>query len=361
MRLGIIGLPNSGKTTIFNALTGSNYPTEPFSSGQLEVHTAVVSVPDPRLDHLSQVYKPKKTTYATVTYTDIGGLDKGIGEGGLSGPLRNELAQVDGFLHVLRAFEDDTVLHSLGSVDPVRDLAVIDGEFLLLDLIAVENRLARLEEERKKGKTDNKQQQAFETALMEKMHAHLEAERPLRDLDLTPDELKLVRGYGFLTLKPVLVIVNVGDDPSAAPPDLAYEHHHTQVMALHGKLEAEIAQLDNPDDVALFLAEYGIERPSRERVLQASYDLLGIHSFFTYGDDEVRAWPLRKGGTAVEAAGTIHTDLARGFIRAEVVAYEDFVAAGSSMAEVKARGKMRLEGRDYVVRDGDMIIVRFAV
>jgi GTP-binding protein YchF len=361
MRLGIIGLPNSGKTTIFNALTGSNYPTEPFSSGQLEVHTAVVSVPDPRLDHLSQVYRPKKTTYATVTYTDIGGLDKGIGEGGLSGPLRNELAQVDGFLHVLRAFEDDTVLHSLGSIDPARDLAVIDGEFLLLDLIAVENRLARLEEERKKGKTDNKQQHAFETALMEKMHAHLEAERPLRDLDLTPDELKLVRGYGFLTLKPVLVIVNMGDDLDTAPPALSYEHRHTQVMALHGRLEAEIAQLDNPEDVALFLAEYGIERPSRERVLQASYDLLGIHSFFTYGDDEVRAWPLRKGGTAVEAAGTIHTDLARGFIRAEVVAYEDFVAAGSNMAEVKARGKMRLEGRDYVVRDGDMIIVRFAV
>lgn len=360
MRLGIIGLPNSGKTTLFNALTGSNYPTEPFSSGQLEVHTAVVSVPDERLEYISRVYQPKKTTHATVTYTDIGGLDKGIGEGGLSGPMRNELAQVDAFVHVVRAFEDDSVLHTLDTVDPIRDLGVIESEFVLLDLIAVENRLARLEEERKKGKTDARQQNALETALMERLRAQLEAEQPLRGLDITPDELKLVRGYGFLTLKPVLIIFNTGSSDADPARDLG-EQQHTRALTLQGKLEAEIAQLDDPDDVALFLAEYQIERPSRERVLQLSYDLLGIHSFFTYGEDEVRAWPLRKGGTALEAAGTIHTDLARGFIRAEVVAYEDFVATGGSMAEVKARGKMRLEGRDYVVRDGDMILVRFAI
>lgn len=210
MRLGIIGLPNSGKTTLFNALTGSNYPTEPFSSGQLEVHTAVVSVPDERLEHISRVYLPKKTTHATVTYTDIGGLDKGIGEGGLSGPMRNELAQVDAFVHVVRAFEDNSVLHTLDTIDPIRDLGVIESEFVLLDLIAVENRLARLEEERKKGKTDARQQNALETALMERLRAQLEAEQPLRGLDITPDELKLVRGYGFLTLKPVLIIFNTG-------------------------------------------------------------------------------------------------------------------------------------------------------
>ncbi len=361
MRLGIIGLPNSGKTTIFNALTGSDYPIEPFSSGQLEVHTAVVDVPDARLDHLSRAFKPKKTTYATVTYTDIGGLDKGIGEGGLSGPMRNELQQVDAFVHVVRAFEDDTVLHTLDTVDPVRDLEIIDGEFLLLDLIAVENRLARLEEDRKKGKTENKQQNALETALMERLHAQLEAGQPLRDMDLTPDEIRLVRGYGFLTLKPVLVIFNTGDDGRDPAQDLAYDHKRTLITTLQGKLEAEIAQLDDPDDVAMFLAEYNIERPSRERVLQLSYDLLGIHSFFTYSGDEVRAWPLRKGGTALEAAGAVHTDLARGFIRAEVVSYEDFVAAGSSMNAVKAQGKMRLEGRDYVVRDGDIITIRFNV
>jgi len=360
MRLGIIGLPNSGKTTLFNALTGSNYPTEPFSSGQLEVHTAVVSVPDARLEYISRIYQPKKTTHATVTYTDIGGLDKGIGEGGLSGPMRNELAHVDAFVHVVRAFVDDSVLHTLDTVDPIRDLGVIEGEFVLLDLIAVENRLARLEEERKKGKTDLRQQNALETALMERLRAQLEAEQPLRDLDLTPDELKIARGYGFLTLKPVLIIFNTGSSDADPARDLVSEQH-TRVLTLQGKLEAEIAQLDDPDDVALFLAEYQIERPSRERVLQLSYDLLGIHSFFTYGEDEVRAWPLRQDGTALDAAGSVHTDLARGFIRAEVVAYEDFAAAGGSMAEVKARGKMRLEGRDYVVRDGDIITVRFAI
>ena len=362
MRLGIIGLPNSGKTTIFNALTGSDLPTEAFSSGQLEVNTAVVSVPDARIDRLSAVFDPKKTTYATVTYTDIGGLDKGMGKEGLSGQMRNELQQVDGFVHVVRVFEDDGVPHPLDSVDALRDLETIDGEFLLVDLVAVENRLARLAEELSKGKIENKQQHARETELMQRLQAQLEAEQPLRDLDLAPDEVKLVRGYGFLTLKPTLVIFNLDESGANDPtPGLDYGHQRTLVLSLRGKLEAEIAQLDDPDDVAMFLAEYDIEKPSRERVLQLSYDLLNIHSFFTYGDDEVRAWPLRKGGSAVEAAGTIHSDLARGFIRAEVVAYDDFINANASMNEVKAQGKARLEGKDYVVHDGDMIVVRFNV
>jgi len=360
MRLGIIGLPNSGKTTLFNALTGSRYPTEPFSSGQLEVHTAVVGVPDARIDFVSGLYHPRKTTYATVTYTDIGGLDEGIGQGGLSGPMRNELQQVDGFVHVVRAFENPAVPHPQNSLDPVRDLHIIDGEFLLVDLIAVENRLARLEEERKKGKVENKQALATETALLERLHAQLEAERPLRDLELAPEEHKLLRGYGFLTLKPVLVIFNTGDEGGDPAAGLDYAHAHTRLLTLRGRLEAEIAQLEDPADVALFLAEYAIEQPSRERVLQLSYELLHILSFITYGEDEVRAWPLPAGGTAVDAAGVIHTDLARGFIRAEVVAYDDFARYGS-MAEVKAHGKMRLEGRDYVVQDGDMIVVRFAI
>jgi ribosome-binding ATPase len=360
MRLGIIGLPNSGKTTIFNALTGATLPTEPFSSGQLEVHTAVVNVPDPRVDRLSAMFAPKKTTCATVTYTDIGGLDKGIGQGGLSGPMRNELQQVDAFVHVVRAFEDDAVPHPQETIDPIRDLETIDGEFLLVDLISVENRLARLEEERKKGKVENRQQNAIETALLERLHAQLEAEQPLRDVDLTPDEHKSLRGYGFLTLKPVLVIFNAGDNASDPAAGLDYAHQQARVITLRGKLEAEIAQLDDPDDVAMFLEEYAIDKPSRQRVIHLSYELLGIHSFFTYGDDEVRAWSLRKGGTAVEAAAAIHTDLARGFIRAEVIPYEEFIAAGS-VNEVKARGKMRLEGKEYVVHDGDMIIIRFNI
>lgn len=361
MRLGIIGLPNSGKTTIFNALTGSSYPAEPFSSGQLEVHTVVVSVPDARVNVMSEVYQPRKTTYATVTYTDIGGLDKGVGEGGLSGPMRNELQQVDGFLHVIRAFTNDEVLHPQDTIDPLRDLHTMDSEFLLLDLIAVENRLERLDVERKKGRPENKLLIARETELMERLHAHLENEQPLRDMALAPDEIKLVRGYGFLTLKPVMVIFNTGENDPDPAADLHYDHQQTMIVTLKGQLEADIAQLDDPDDVALFLAEYGLAQTSRERVLQLSYKLLGIQSFFTYGADEVRAWPIRRGATAVEAAGTIHTDLARGFIRAEVIGYDDFIAADRSMNAVKAAGKTRLEGKDYVVKDGDMLVVRFAV
>ncbi len=359
MRLGIIGLPNSGKTTIFNALTGSSYPAEPFSSGQLEVHTAVVNVPDMRLRHLSEVYHPRKTTYASVTYTDIGGLDKGVGEGGLSGPMRNELQQVDGFLHVIRAFENDDVLHPQDNINPARDLQTMDSEFLLLDLIAVENRLARLEEERKKGKLENKILNEKETALMERLRAQLENEQPLRDLDLADDEIKLIRGYGFLTLKPVMVIFNTGEsDPGIM---VEYPHARSTVVTLKGQLEADIAQLDDPDDVAVFLAEYGLEQPSRERVLRLSYDLLGVQAFFTYGEDEVRAWPIPRHASAVTAAGTIHTDLARGFIRAEVVGYDDFITAGSDMNAVKAAGKMRLEGKEYRVRDGDLMVIRFNV
>ena len=360
MRLGIIGLPNAGKTTIFNALTGGDWPTEPFSSGQLEVNTAVVGVPDARIDTLSGMFNPKKTTYATVTYTDIGGLDKGIGEGGMSGPMRNELQQVDGFLHVVRAFEDDTVPHPQETVDPLRDLETIDSEFLLLDLITVENRLARLSEERQKGKMENKQLNAAETDLLERLHPQLEEGVPLRDAGMTPDEEKMLRGYGLMTLKPVLVIFNMGDGVSDPADGLDYDHQKTMLVSLYGKLEAEIAQLDDAGDVEMFLSEYNIEEPSRARVIRLSYELLNIHSFFTYGEDEVRAWSLRVGGSSVEAAGAIHTDLARGFIRAEVIGYDNFIEAGS-INEVKAAGKMRLEGKDYTVKDGDMLVIRFNV
>ncbi|HML23669.1 MAG TPA: DUF933 domain-containing protein [Aggregatilinea sp.] len=361
MRLGIIGLPNSGKTTVFNALTGSDLPTEPVSSGQLEVHTAVVAVPDERVDRLAEIYHPKKTTYTTITYTDIGGLDKGIGEGGLTGPMRNELQQLDGFLHIVRAFTDESVPHPQETVDPIRDLHTIDAEFLLLDQITIENRLARLGEEKQKGKIDNKQAHADETALLERLHTQLEAEQPLRDLDLTDDEHKMLRGYGLMSLKPVMVIFNMGDEGSDPAEGLDYDHKRTVVLSLRGKLEAEIAQLDDPDDVAMFLGEYNIDEPSRNRVIRLSYELLNIHSFLTYGEDEVRAWSLRKGATSVEAAGTIHSDLARGFIRAEVVPYAEFIVSNGNLADVKSRGKMRLEGKEYIVQDGDMLVIRFAV
>lgn len=359
MRLGIIGLPQSGKTTIFNALTGQALPTGFGGAGQMEIHTAVVAVPDARVDFLSSLYKPRKTIYATVTYKDIGGLDTGMGEGGLSGPLRNELSQVDGFLHVVRVFADDSVAHPQGSVNPARDIDIMDSEFLLLDLITVERRQERLKEEWSK-KPEGRRQNELETALMARMREQLEAERPLRAMSLTADEARMVSGYGLMTLKPMLIVFNCGDDVPAI--DDLYSgaaHDPAHLIALRGEIEAEIAQL-SPEDRAEFLAEYGIEEPGASRVIRLSYDLLGIQSFFTVGEDEVRAWSVPIGASAVEAAGVIHTDLARGFIRAEVTAYADLHDLGD-MKAVKSAGKHRLEGKTYLVRDGDILTIRFNV
>ncbi|MBI5668629.1 MAG: redox-regulated ATPase YchF [Chloroflexi bacterium] len=359
MRLGIIGLPNSGKTTIFNALTGQNLPTGAATSGQFEVHTAVVNVPDPRVDKLSAMYNPRKTIYATVTYADIGGLDKGISEGGLKGQFRNELAQVDGFVHVVRAFEDDTVPHPYITVDPQRDVEILDGEFLLADMVIVEKRLERLQADlRIRGKNVDKAV-PVELELMEQFKAHLENERPLRELDLTDDQLKMIRGYGFMTLKPVLVVVNLGDEPKDVRDLLIYDHPHTSLVGLQGKIEAELAQLD-PADAAVFMEEYGITELSAAKVIRLSYELLNIQSFFTVGEDEVRAWSVAIGATAPEAAGVIHSDLQKGFIRAEVMKYDDLIAAGSEAA-LKTTGRLRLEGREYVVQDGDIVHIRHAM
>jgi hypothetical protein len=356
MRLGIIGLPNSGKTTIFNALTGGNYATSAVSSGQFEVHTAIVNVPDIRVDQLAEMYNPKKITYATVTYVDIGGLDKGISEGGLKGQFRNELGQVDGFLHILRAFESTVVPHPHGTIDPQRDLETLDSEFLLADLVSVENRIERLESElRLKGKKADKAY-ADELPLMQQLKAHLEAGQPLRDLDLTDEQIKSLRGYGLLTLKPVLVVLNMGDTPIDVAQIIRYKHRHTEVVGLQGALEAELSQLE-PDDAAMFMEEYGISELSASRVIRLSYKLLNLHSFLTAGDKEVRAWSIPVGATAYDAAGAIHTEIQKGFIRAEVMTYDDLIAAGSEAA-VKAAGKMRLESKDYIVKDGDILVIR---
>lgn len=360
MRLGIIGLPNSGKTTIFNALTGQTLETGAVTTGQFEVHTAVVNVPDARLDKMIDLFQPKKSAYATITYADIAGLDKGISDGGLKGQFRNELSQVDGFVHVVRAFESDIVPHPYDSVDPARDAAIIDGEFLLEDLTTIEKRLAKVKDEiRIKGKKVEAQY-AEEIVLLEQMHAHLETEKPLRDFDLTTEQEKALRGFGFLTLKPVLVILNIGDEAKDPDSLLTYTHQNSAVVGLQGKLEAELSQLDDPEDVEMFMEEYGITELSRDKVIRVSYDLMGIHSFFTVGKDECRAWTVPVGATAPEAAGTIHSDLQRGFIRAEVMNYQDLLNAGSE-AEVKNQGKMHLEGKEYIVQDGDIVHIKFNV
>ncbi len=356
MRLGIIGLPQSGKTTIFNALTRGDQPVT-VSGGRFEVHTAVVEVPDVRLDRLSCLFKPGKTTYAKVTYADIAGLEGSPTRSGLAGSLLNQLAQMDGFIHVVRCFESLSVPHPSGSVDPRRDIAAMDGELLLNDLISIERKLERLDEERSRGSRRDRAQFEREAALFEKLRQALLANTPLRDVGLSTEQEKALSGYGFLTRKPVVLLPNLSDGQE--PPELEYPFANSVVVPLQGKLEMELAQLP-VEDAEIFMLEFGIQRLGLARMISLSYELLGLQSFFTVGKDEVRAWTVRQGATALEAAGAIHTDLQKGFIRAEVVAYEDLLALGG-LAEARARGKLRLEGKDYTVRDGDIVHIRFNV
>ena len=348
MKLGIIGLPQSGKTTLYNALTRSNTPTTA-SAGRIEVHTGVVDVPDPRVDKLSGMFNPRKTIYAKVTYADIAGLE-GNSKGVITGTLLNTLGQMDAFINVVRAFDDENIPHPAGSVNPARDAESMLTELLLNDLIAVERKLEKLTEERKKGGTDktiNERQTALFTRLIEALNEN----KPLRDLEYSAEESRELSSFALLTRKRVLTVVNLGEGQKA--PSIKLDHPS---VALPAKLEMEISQLP-AEDAQVFMAEYGIEEPALNRMIRLSYDLLGLQSFFTVGEDEVRAWTTRRSASAVEAAAEIHTDIARGFIRAEVVAYDDLTALGS-MAECKAKGKFRLEGKEYVVKDGDIVHIR---
>jgi GTP-binding protein YchF len=352
MKLGIIGLPQSGKTTLFNALTRGDRPTTT-SGGRIEIQTAVVDVPDPRVDRLSQMFNPKKTIYAKVTYADIAGLEGGAAKSGISGQLLNQLTQMDGLILVVRCFEDENVPHPAGGLEPGRDVETMMSELLLNDLIAVERKLERLNEERQKGGTD-KALNERQSALFKRLQSALSENLPLRKAEITPEEDKLLSGFGLLTRKPILTALNLGEGQPA--PTLELDH---PCVALQGKLEMEIAQL-SPEDAALFMKEYNIEEPSLNKMIRLSYDLLNQQSFFTVGEDEVRAWTIGRGATAYEAAGEIHTDLQKGFIRAEVVSYQELVELGS-LAEARNKGKLRLEGRDYVVQDGEIVHIRFNV
>jgi GTP-binding protein YchF len=354
MRLGIIGLPQSGKTTIFNALTRGHQPLTT-SGGRFDVHTGVVDVPDNRVDRLSDLFTPKKTIYAKVTYADIAGLEGS--HNAISGQLLNILTQMDGLLHVVRCFEDASVPHPSGSVDPLRDIATMDAELLLNDLIAVERKLERLADERKKGGGREKSVIDREIVLFEKFKDTLSREIPLREIEISVEEEKTLAGFGFLTRKPMLVLINLNEGQEMPP--LEYTRPHSNLVALQGKLEMEIAQL-TPDDAQDFMAEYGITELGLERVIRLSYDLLGLISFFTVGPDEVRAWTIQRGATAYEAAGEIHSDLQKGFIRAEVIPCEELIALGG-LNEAKTKGRLRLEGKEYVVQDGEIVHIRFNV
>jgi len=357
MRIGIVGGPNSGKTTIFNALTRSSTAATAYSSGQLEVHTAVVDVPDPRLSFLAQMFAPRTAVYAQVTYHDIAGLTSDIGkEGQIRGALLNAIAIHDALPLVARAFHDPYLPHPNDSVDPVADFAEMETEFLLNDMVTIEGRLERIAAQRSRGPVEERQRLALEEELLTRLYPLLEEGSPLREAALSAEEQKLLGGFGFLSLKPILRVVNAGDEDEE---ESFSQHLNEGTFFLRGRLEAEIA-LMTTEEAAEFLVGFGIVEQGLNRAIRRCYQLLGLISFFTIGDNEVRSWAVSAGSTAPEAAGVVHTDMQRGFIRAETVHFDSLEEAGS-MAAARTQGLLRLEGKEYLVQDGDILNFRFNV
>jgi GTP-binding protein YchF len=366
MQIAIVGLAGSGKTTVFNTLTRGHAETGGF--GGMELHVGVVKVPDERLDRLAAIFKPKKIVQADVTYVDLpappASSEGHVGTEDLPAEHLARLRDSDALLHVVRAFEDPANPHPEGSVDPGRDLDRLDTEFLLADLALVDRRLERLKTSGRHGTAAEREANEREEAILVRLKAALEAGSPIRDVELEPEEEKAIRGFRFLTQKPVLILLNVGEGDLGAAPErvqavaASYDHRNAIVDALSARIEMELGELE-PDEAAVFMEELGIAESSLDRVIALSYRLLGLISFLTAGPDEVRAWPIRDGSTAVDAAGAIHTDLAKGFIRAETVAYDDLLELGS-MAEAKKAGKLRSEGKTYRVRDGDVVEILFS-
>ncbi len=366
MKVGIIGLPATGKTTLFNALTHGHASTE-FGGKRPEANVGIIPVPDTRFDHLVQEYNPKKVTPASIEVIDGAapiGVDMHRDKFGTD--FFTGIRAVDALIHVVRAFESPMVPLPEGGLDPLRDVRKVSDELVLADLTLVETRLERIEKSLHGRKSSEVTPQTIERDLMLKIRAHLEEERPLKELQLTPDEFRFIKSFDFLTLKPMIIIANVdeghteGSDSALLAGLRAYcLQESLELIELAANIEMEIAQLPEEEEKEYFEA-MGITEPARSRVVQSAYRALGLISFFTVGEDEVRAWTINQGDTAVEAAGKIHSDLARGFIRAEVLAYDDYVKAGSWQA-AKDAGLLRLEGKEYIVKDGDIVHIRFKV
>jgi ribosome-binding ATPase len=362
VQVTIVGLPGSGKTTVFNALTGGHAETGGFSGARAAPNVSVVKVPDERVDRLAALFHPKKTVYADVTYVDVAIPAGATREGTVSPDVLAQVRNADALLHVVRAFDDPA---AATVADPWRDLDELDVEFTVADLSVIEKRLERLATQGRHGSQAERDAAQREEELLRRLEPHLSEGRPLRSLGLADDEELLLRGYRFLTQKPVLVVLNIDESRLAEAAALEAEGRarcdqpHTDVVALAGKIEAELAELLEAD-ARPFMDDLGISEPPRGRVIRLTYALLGLFSFFTAGEDECRAWTLRRGATAVDAAGAIHSDLARGFIRAQVIGVDELLEAGS-MAEARNRGTLRQEGKGYLVADGDVIEVLFNV
>jgi len=367
MKVGIVGLPQVGKTTIFKLLTQGRVDTSSWGSSR-EAHIGIAHVPDPRVDKLAEIVKPKKTTYATVEYVDLPGLARGEGKAALQGQAKEmatyltSLKNIDTLLHVVRAFDDPNLPHAEGSVDPARDIGVFELEMIFSDLAIIEKRLERLVKDLKKTKSVELE---MENEVLLRFKAALESEQPLRELELSAEEEKRVRGFTFLSAKPILLVLNVGDQDASKISRVAEEFglqqqsskRNVAITAVCGKIESEIATLP-VEDARMFMDDLGITGSALDRIIQNSYDLLGVFSFYTAGEPEVRAWTIPRNTPASQAAGVIHTDIEKGFIKAEVVSFDDMVELGTFQA-AKSKGVLRLEGRDYKVQEGDVILFRF--
>ena len=366
VNIGIIGLPKSGRTTIFNALTKGKADTGSYHREASAPHIGVARVPDPRLDGLTKMLHPKKVTPAEIRYIDIGASVRDLAkDSGIGGELLNQLSKADTLINVVRAFAQDSVPHIEGSLDVGRDIETMNLELAFSDLVLQERRLEKIGVSLKGSKATERQALLREQELLTKLKADLEEDIPLRELKLTADEAKIITHYQFLTAKPLLIVVNIGEEqlPQASSLEAELRERYSRpkcnLITLCGELGMELAQLE--DDAAGELrTEYGITESGLDRTIKLSYELLGLISFFTTVSDEVRAWSVKNGTSALKAAGRIHSDMERGFIRAEVISYEDLMKCGS-LSEARKKGLLRLEGKNYPVQDGDIITFLFNI
>ena len=357
LHCGIIGLPLSGKSTVFNVITRAGAEVKPYAGGKTDPNKAVVPVPDKRFDALVEIHAPRKETPAQVEFVDLAGLSRGAGKGeGLGNAFLSFVADADALIHVIRCFANSAVEHPEGSIDPVRDWDIVDNELIFRDLGVIDNRLSKLRAKKKLTPDEDK-----EKALLEKCYDCLMEEKPLSSIELKPEETRQLRGFAFVTSKPQIILLNLDESqneetkiPKWDELKKRAEERGAKLCTLYGSLEMDIMDLE-PEEAKEFTEGLNITEPGRERLIEEAYRVLGLISFFTCGPDEVRAWTLHKGENAVDAAGTIHSD------RAQVVAFDDYMAHAHSFDECRKAGVLRLEGKEYIVKDGDMIEIRFNV